>query len=78
MEINLPFVSVRANLVPLCLFGNAVSEARTSKCVIVLLPEVILVLIVVDILELSSKQDRWPAKGTDCLEQIETSQDSLC
>lgn len=63
VEINLPFVSVRANLV--CPFGNALSEARTSKCVIVLLPEVILVLIIVDILELSSKKDRWPVKGTD-------------
>lgn len=63
VEINLLFVSVRANLV--CLFGNAVSEARTSKCIIVLLPEVILVLIIVDILELSSKKDRWPVKGTD-------------
>lgn len=65
MEINLPFVSVRANLVLLWLFGNAVSEARMSKCVVVLLPEVIPVLIIVDILELSSKKDRWPVKGTD-------------
>lgn len=53
------------------------SEARTSKCVIVLLPEVILVLVIVDILELSSKKDRWPVEGTDWLEQIETSEDSV-
>lgn len=46
------------------LFGNAVSEARTSKCVIVLLPEVILGFIILDILELSNKKDRWPVKGT--------------
>lgn len=78
MEINLPFVSVRANLVLLCLFGNALSEPRTSKCVIVLLPEVNLVLVIVDILEGSSKKDRWPVKGTDRLERTETSQDSLC
>lgn len=65
VEINLPFVSVRANLVLLWLFGNAVSEARMSKCVIGLLPEVIPVLIIVDILELSSERDRWPVKGTD-------------
>lgn len=65
VEINLPFVSVRVNLVLLCLFGNAMSEARTSKCVIVLLPEVNLVLIIVGILEFSSKEDRWPVKGTN-------------
>ncbi|EOA95948.1 hypothetical protein Anapl_16718 [Anas platyrhynchos] len=39
----------------ICLFGNAVSEARTSKSVIVSLPAVILILLILDILEFSSK-----------------------
>lgn len=58
----------------ICLFRSAVSEARTSKCVIVLLPGVILILFILDILELSSKKHRWPLVGTDWLEHIESSQ----
>lgn len=46
----------------ICLFRNAVSEARTSKCVLVLLPEVVLVLIILDILELSKKKKGQMAK----------------